>query len=449
MNIGFISLGCAKNRVDTEIMIGILKKSGYRIVESLNKADLIIVNTCGFINAAKEEAINTIIKTGKLKEEGRLQYLIATGCLSQRYGTELLDEMPELDGVIGISSFTGIDRAIEAVVAGKRISWIENPPSQFIEEGPRSITTPAGSAYLKIAEGCNNRCSYCTIPLIRGQLRSKPVEKVITEARELVDKGIKELVVIAQDTAAYGSDLYGKSSLPQLLKKLCQVNGLEWIRIMYLHPAHLNDEIIETVATETKILPYLDIPIQHAADKILSSMNRKHDYDALNSLIIKLKKSIANLVLRTTLMVGYPGEEENDFKELLDFMVQNEFDWLGAFSYAAEDGTVAERLDNQIPDEVKEERKNTVLRLQNGITRKKNITRLNKIEPILISSGISKNLFIGRGYYQAPEVDGITLVKTETRLSRGEIINVQLKGVRDYDMIGEYINESSKQPHFT
>jgi ribosomal protein S12 methylthiotransferase len=443
VNIGFISLGCPKNRVDTEIMMGILKKAGHRIVDSLHKADLIIVNTCGFITAAKEEAINTIIQTGKLKKTGGLKYLLATGCLSQRYGTELLDEMPELDAVIGISSFTSIDKAIEAVIAGERIVWVDEPPASFIEEGPRTLTTPAGSAYLKIAEGCSNRCSYCAIPLIRGNLRSRPADQVLSEAEGLVAAGVKELVIIAQDTAVYGADLANGIGLPELLTSLGEINGLEWIRLMYLHPSHLNDNIINVVAREPKIVPYLDIPIQHTSDKILENMNRKHNREDLNSLIIKLRKSIPGLVLRTTLMVGYPGEDSNDFSNMLEFVRENEFDWLGVFSFVPEEGTAAARLDNQVPEEIKEERKDAILRLQSGITRKKNISRLNRVERILISSEISKNLYLGRGYYQAPEVDGVTLVKSETKLSRGTFVNVQLKGVRDYDTIGEYINESS------
>lgn len=443
MNIGFISLGCSKNRVDTEIMIGILKKSGYHMVNVLEKADLIIVNTCGFITAAKEEAINTIISTGKLKQTGRLQYLIATGCLSQRYGGQLLDEMPELDGVVGISSFINIDKIVAKIISGQRLVAVNDPPREFVEQGPRILTTPPGSAYLKIAEGCNNRCSYCSIPYIRGNLRSKPMEKVIMEARELTSKGIKELVLIAQDTAVYGHDLYGGNKLSALLVKLCDIEDLRWIRIMYLHPAHLDEKTIEVMASENKVLPYMDLPIQHASDKILTDMNRKHDSQYLKNLIIKLRNKIDKLVLRTTIMVGYPGEDEKQFNELYNFVQNNEFDWLGVFTYAAEEGTPAAIMNNQVSEQLKNERKNIILKLQNEITRKKNILRTNSIEPILVSEQIKNNLFIGRGYFQAPEVDGITLVKSESRLPRGEIVNVKLKGVRDYDMIGEYIDESS------
>ena len=444
MNIGFISLGCSKNQVDTEIMIGIMKKSGYKIVNVLEKADIIVINTCGFINEAKEEAINTIIKTGKLKAEGRLQYLLATGCLAQRYGEELLDEMPELDGIVGISSFTDIDNAVQRIQSGERVAMLAKPSEVFMEKGPRVLTTPAGSAYLKITEGCNNRCSYCAIPLIRGNLRSRPRNEVIQEARELAAGGIRELVVVGQDTAMYGADLVGSGDLPNLLKELVTIDELEWIRLMYLHPAHIDEQIINIVAKENKVLPYLDIPVQHAANNVLKNMNRKHDFELLNYLIKRLREQVNNLVLRTTVMLGFPGESEDDFKLLYDFVGETEFDWLGAFSYAPEEGTTAYTMPEQVPEEVKQQRRDSIMRLQKRITRKKNMSRIDKDEKILISSHLSKNLYVGRGYFQAPEVDGITMVKSESKLVKGSFINVHLKGIRNYDMIGEPINEYSK-----
>jgi len=444
VNIGFISLGCSKNQVDTEIMIAIMKKSGYKIVNGLEKADIIIINTCGFINEAKEEAINTIIETGKMKAAGRLQYLLATGCLVQRYGEELLDEMPELDGIVGISSFTDIDNAVQRIQAGERVALLAKPSEVFMEKGPRVLTTPAGSAYLKITEGCNNRCSYCAIPLIRGNLRSRPRDEVIQEARELVAGGIRELVVVGQDTAMYGADLVGSGDLPNLLKELVTIDELEWIRLMYLHPAHVDEQIIDIVAKENKVLPYLDIPVQHAANNVLKNMNRKHNCDQLNYLMKSLKEKVNNLVLRTTVMLGFPGESEDDFKLLYDFVGETEFDWLGAFSFAPEEGTTAYTMPGQVPEEVKQQRRDSIMRLQKRITRKKNMSRINKDEKILISSHLSKNLYVGRGYFQAPEVDGITMVKSESKLVKGSIVNVHLKGIRNYDMIGEPINEYSE-----
>ncbi len=444
MKVGFISLGCPKNQVDTEIMIATMKKAGYKIVDRLEKADIIIINTCGFINDAKEEAIDTIIETGKLKAGGRLQYLLATGCLAQRNGQELLDEMPELDGVVGISSFIDIDKVVMRVLEGERVVHISEPPAVFIEKGPRILTTPLGSAFLKITEGCNNRCSYCAIPLIRGNLRSCPRAEIVKEARELVARGVKELVVIGQDTAMYGSDLAGGGDLPRLLNDLVKIDGLEWIRLMYLHPAHFSQELVDIIAGEGKVLPYLDIPVQHASAKVLQAMNRKHDADQLRSLMERLHEQVEGLVLRTTVMLGFPGETEEDFNRLYDFVKETEFDWLGAFVFNPEEGTVAFDLPGQVALELKQERRDAIMRLQQTITRQKNLTRLNRNEKILISSQVSSNLFIGRGYFQAPEVDGITMVKSGAKLVKGSFVNVRLKGIRNYDMIGEPADEYSE-----
>jgi ribosomal protein S12 methylthiotransferase len=444
VKVGFISLGCPKNQVDTEIMIAVMKKAGYKIVDGLERAEIIIINTCGFINDAKEEAINTIIETGKMKERGCLQYLLATGCLAQRNGQELLEEMPELDGVVGISFFTDIDKVVIRVLEGERVALIGEPPEIFMEKGQRILTTPAGSAYLKITEGCNNRCAYCAIPLIRGNLRSNSRDEIVREAQELVTRGVRELVVLGQDTAMYGADLVGKGDLACLLKELTAIDGLEWIRLMYLHPAHIDQQLIDTIAGEDKVLPYLDIPVQHAASRVLKNMNRKHDANQLNSLIQNLRKQVDKLVLRTTVMVGFPGESEDDFQSLYDFVKATEFDWLGAFTFTPEEGTVAFTMPGQLSDDIKVERRDAIMRLQKSITRKKNMARLNKFEKILISSQVSKNLYIGRGYFQAPGVDGITMVKSGSKLVKGNFVNVLLKGIRNYDMIGEPADEYSE-----
>ncbi|MEA4925567.1 MAG: 30S ribosomal protein S12 methylthiotransferase RimO [Syntrophomonadaceae bacterium] len=444
MNVGFISLGCSKNRVDTEIMIAIMKNSGYKIVNKLDRAEIIIINTCGFIDDAKEEAINTIIETGKMKTAGFLRYLVATGCLAQRYGQELLDEMPELDGIVGISFFTEIDQVISRIQQGERVALSGKPPAVFIEKGTRILTTPPGSAYLKITEGCNNRCSYCAIPLIRGNLRSRPQPEIVREARELADRGVRELVLVGQDTAVYGSDLDEPFDLPSLLAEMNKIVGLEWIRLMYLHPAHINERIIDAIAADNKVLPYLDIPIQHSADRVLKNMNRKHDYQHLDSLIQRLRERIDRLVLRTTVMLGFPGETETDYQCLYDFVKTTRFDWLGAFAFRLEEGTPAYTMPGAVPEAVKAERLAAIMRLQQGITRRKNMDRLNAREPVLISSQASKNLYIGRAYFQAPEVDGITMVKTGAKLVKGSLVEVQLKAIRDYDMIGELVDEYSE-----
>ncbi|NLB51565.1 MAG: 30S ribosomal protein S12 methylthiotransferase RimO [Syntrophomonadaceae bacterium] len=439
MNIGFISLGCAKNQVDTEIMMGLVKNSEHKVVNNIDKADLVVVNTCGFINEAKEEAIDTIIDMGRLKENGSLRYIIAAGCLAQRYGDELMSELPELDGITGIGTYHGILELIDKIVKGERPSQLSIPPETFIEKGERVLSTPPGSAYLKITEGCNNHCAYCAIPLIRGQLRSADQIDLVKEAKSLAKRGIKELVILGQDTAMYGKDLEVKCDLPNVLKDLSRVEGIEWIRLMYLHPAHINEQIIDIIAQENKIIPYLDIPVQHASAKVLKRMNRGHDLDYLNSLMHKLRTSIQGLVLRTTVMTGFPGESKDDFQILLDFVKDSKFDWLGCFAYSPEEDTPAALFENQIPDEIKEMRMNQILRIQKKITRQKNISRLEQIQKILITGQKSRNLYTGRGYFQAPDVDGITIVKTQKKLVKGEFAEVKLKGIRLYDMIGEIV----------
>ncbi|MGR6835691.1 30S ribosomal protein S12 methylthiotransferase RimO [Syntrophomonas erecta] len=441
MNIGFVSLGCAKNRVDTEVMMGLLKQVGHRIVSSPKRAELIIINTCGFITPAREEAIDTIISMGNLKVSGQLKFLIATGCLSQLFAEELLDEMPELDGVVGISSFLDIVSIIERVSSGERVKAVAPPPEQFVEQGPRILTTPPGLAYVKIAEGCDNRCSYCMIPQIRGSLRSRPMASIMEEAHRLVEEGARELVIVAQDPTVYGRDLHKEVGLTGLIKQLDRLGGDIWIRLMYLHPDHITPEIIETIAIAKKVIPYLDIPIQHASAGVLKRMNRRFDPAMLEELFKHIKEEIPGIVLRTTAMVGFPGEKDRDFEELCSFINRIKFDWLGAFSYQAEEGTPACQLAGQVPEEVKEERRRILLKIQSGITRKKNIDHLNRIEPVLISDKVASNLYIGRTYFQAPEVDGVTMVKTDHQLPRGEFTPVLLKGVRKYDLIGELVDE--------
>jgi len=437
VNVGFISLGCPRNQVDTEIMMDILKKSGHRIVNTIERADVVVINTCGFITDAKQESIDTIIETGRLKDSGAVKYIVAAGCLVQRYGQELIEEMPELDGVLGISRFKEIHRAISAIENGEKPVMLGDAPTEYIENGPRVLTTPPGMAYLKIAEGCNNFCSYCAIPAIKGRLRSRPIEDIEQEARLLVKKGIKELVIIAQDTAAYGMDIYNKRSLPEVLKKLSAIDELSWLRVMYLHPAHFDRELIESIAREEKVIPYLDIPIQHVSNRILEKMNRRHDFRHLQTLISDLRSEIDDLVLRTTVMLGFPGEDEQDYKQLYDFVADTRFDCLGTFAFTPEEGTRAELMDNQVPVEIAQQRVDSIMRLQKKISRDKNINRIGRKEQILVSSQLDKNLYIGRGYYQAPEIDGVTIIKTPVRLKKGEFVEVELKGVRDYDMIGE------------
>ncbi|WP_054694715.1 30S ribosomal protein S12 methylthiotransferase RimO [Syntrophomonas palmitatica] len=445
MDIGFISLGCAKNRVDTEVMMGLLKKEGHRIVNTLERAEAVIINTCGFIEEAKQEAIDTILDTALLKNRGGLKYLLATGCLCQRYGEELFAEMPELDAVVGISYFTSINDIIAALEKGSRLMQV-GPTSAFYEEAAlRVLTTPPGSAYLKINEGCNNRCSYCTIPNIRGVLRSRSHQDIWREAKKLAASGIKELVLIAQDTAAYGLDQGSEPQLPTLLHELNNIDGLAWIRLMYLHPSHISSELIEAIAQHNKVLPYLDIPVQHADSDILKRMNRQYDAGFLRKLIKKVRSELDSPVLRTTIMVGFPGEDDNKFNTLLEFIEEIKFDWLGAFAFVPEEGTSAARMAGQIPEEIKQERLEQVLGLQRKISRQKNIDRINRLEKVLVSSQLDHSLYLGRAGFQAPEVDGVTLIRSEQKLKKGDFALVKLQAVRNnMDLIGEAVYESTE-----
>jgi ribosomal protein S12 methylthiotransferase len=442
VNVGLISLGCSKNRVDSEIILYRLKKAGYKLVSQPEKADLIIINTCAFIEEARQEAIDRIIETGLLKSRGSLKYLVVAGCMAQRYGSYLMEEMPELDGVLGISHCDEIDKIIEAIQSGQRVTACAEPERQSQAWTGRILTTPPGMAYLRIADGCDNRCSYCAIPGIRGGLRSRPLQDLLEEARHLVtQQQVRELVVIAQDTAAYGTDIYGRKSLPDLLDGLQKIEELQWIRLMYLHPAHMDDAILDAIASNKSVLPYLDIPVQHASDRTLRAMNRKHDSTQLKGLLAELRRRIEGLVLRTTVMTGFPGESGDDFQRLYDFIAESAFDWLGAFRYNPEEDTAASLMPDQVPPEISQERLDLIMKLQNRITRSKNIARIGSQEPVLITEKVSNHLYIGRGYYQAPEVDGITMIKSTRALPKGQLMRVELKAVRNYDMIGEVADE--------
>lgn len=444
MKVGFINLGCAKNRVDSEVMMGLVKKAGHQLVDRVEQAEAVIINTCGFISEAQEETIDTILETGRLKEKGRLRYLIAVGCLTQRYGSQLYEEIPELDGIWGLLNPSECQANLDSVFSGTRVFSINQPPDRFIEQGQRIISTPPGWAYLKAVEGCDNHCRYCSIPAIKGPLRSRPVEELVKEAEQLVNRGIKELIVIGQDTAVYGRDLYGKPVLAELINRLDGVKGLKWLRFMYLHPAHITGEMIDALARGKKVVPYLEIPIQHASSRILSAMGRRHDKEHLVKLFRDIRAALPGVALRTTVMLGFPGETEEDFQELLEFIEAIKFDWLGAFTFQAQEGTPAYNMPEQIDDEIKARRKDMVMSVQKHISRKKNIERLNTRQKVLVSSSASKSFFIGRAAFQGPEVDGVTIVKSEKSLKRGCFYEVLLKAVRDFDMIGEVVNEPAQ-----
>jgi ribosomal protein S12 methylthiotransferase len=421
-------------------MMSAVKKAGHQLIFQLEKAEIVIINTCGFIEDAQQEAVNTIIETGKLKRDGIIKYILATGCLPQRFGGQLLDELPELDGILGVGHIHDINQAILELENNNRpVCKIGAIPAEFTEKGDRVLTTPHGSAYLKITEGCDNHCSYCTIPSIRGGLRSRPWPELLEEAAGLVENGVRELVLIGQDTAVYGLDLYRQNSLPDLLKRLDTIEELDWIRLMYVHPAHLDKETVRILARDNKIIPYMDWPIQHVADRILKKMNRSYGRNYLRNTLRELRDNIAGLTLRTTVMVGFPGETEDEFKELRDFIGEAAFDWLGAFAFQSEEGTPASLMEEQIPEEIKNRRLDEILGLQKKITRERNVRRINSRQKILISSRQDKNLYLGRGYFQAPEVDGLTLVKSAGKLKKGNMAEVLLQAVRAYDMIGEVV----------
>jgi ribosomal protein S12 methylthiotransferase len=447
LDIGFISLGCAKNQVDTEIMIGLLKKAGHRIVSRVEKADAVVVNTCGFITSAQEEAVDTILEMAELKRGG-LQFLLVAGCLTQRFGEQLREDLPEVDAFLGIASYLRIPEAIAELQGGRKVFWVEPPSAKFVETGPRVLTTPRGFAYLKIAEGCDNRCSYCTIPSIRGSLRSNSIAALVEESRRLIGQGAKELVVIAQDTAAYGADRNGRGDssedLSALLEALSPLPGLEWLRLMYLHPHSITDRLIQTIKNCPAVVPYFDVPVQHIADTILTRMNRKDRGRDIAATLAALRREIPEAVLRTTVMVGFPGESEEDFAALYQFVAETEFDWLGAFIFEPQEGTPAAALPEQVLPDVARERYERILALQQDIVRVKNKRRLQQREPVLITGKKQSGLYVGRAYFQAPEVDGVVLVKSTQELAPGELVPVNFTAIRHYDMIGELDVEYTK-----
>ncbi|NLW44669.1 MAG: 30S ribosomal protein S12 methylthiotransferase RimO [Syntrophomonadaceae bacterium] len=436
MKVGFISLGCSKNLVDTEHMMGALKAAGHEIVNNPELADAVVVNTCGFIDEAKKEAIDTIVEMGLLKELGKFRILLATGCLAQRYPDELLRELPELDAVVGVKDYLRLPEILDACMAGERQKAVSGWPENYTLQTGRVISTPPGWAYLKIAEGCNNRCSYCAIPGIRGPLRSRPRAELIKEARDLAEAGVKELVLVAQDTTAYGRDLVPGESLRGLVEKLGEIEGIEWIRVMYLYPSGNAEEILSVLKLK-KVVPYLDIPLQHGSDRILKLMGRRYNRRVVFDLIEKLRAEITGLALRTTLMTGFPGESEDDHRENMELLEQLQFDWAGVFAYSKEDGTVAGRMEPEVLPEVAHERRRQLLELQQRISQKKNRQRVGQQASVLVESRISPDSYRGRAYFQAPEVDGAVLIKANRSLQTGSFVTVSFYRAYGYDLIGE------------
>lgn len=440
MKVGFVSLGCSKNLIDTEMAIGLFKKNKFEIVNDVEKAEIIVVNTCGFIESAKEEAINTILEMAEYKENGKCKYLIAMGCLVQRYSEELRKAIPEVDLFLTIDDYNDFWNKICELVDGES-KEIKNSCNQ-LEYMDRVISTGTETAYLKIAEGCSNRCTYCAIPYIRGPYVSRPFEDILEEAKKLSEKGIKELIVIAQDTTRYGEDLYGKSRLSELLQELCKIDGFKWIRFLYAYPESITDELIETVKQNDKICSYFDIPIQHISDTVLKRMNRRTTGKQIEDLIIKIKSKIPDAVLRTSLIVGFPGETVEDFDKLYEFVNKGYFGKLGVFMYSKEDGTPAARLKEQIHHNTKKKRYNQIMSIARDISSKNLESHMGNTYDVLIENITFDNKFyIGRTYMDIPETDGTVIIKNTKGNLLGQFIKCKITGVKNYDLVGEICDE--------
>lgn len=440
MKILFISLGCDKNLADTEYMLGKLERKGYTFTDDELEAEIIVVNTCCFIHDAKEESIQTLLEMGQLKEEGNAKVLIATGCLAERYKDEIQTEIPEVDAIVGTNAIDKIVEAVEKALQkenGNQLADINSAPA-FGKE--RIVTTGGHFAYLKIAEGCNKNCTYCIIPKVRGHYRSIPMEHLLESARELADKGVKELILVAQETTLYGMDLYGKKMLPELLRKLCEISGLYWIRILYCYPEEITEELITVIKEEKKICNYLDIPIQHCSDDILKKMGRRTNENSLRAMIGKLREEIPDICLRTTLITGFPGETENDHEKNMAFVDEMEFDRLGVFTYSPEENTKAAEFPEQIDESVKEDRQAEIMELQQEIAFYKAEEMIGKKVLVMIEGKVAdENAYVGRTYKDAPNVDGLIFVNTDEELMTGDFALVKVTGSYEYDLIGEIV----------
>ena len=439
MKLLFISLGCDKNLVDSEMMMGLLHDRGYEFTDNEEEADIIVINTCGFINDAKEESINTILEMAKYKENN-LKALIVAGCLVERYKNEILQELPEIDAIVGTTAFDKICDVVDDVLADKKHNELESINKMCRPDVKRIITTGGYYSYLKIAEGCDKHCTYCSIPMIRGAYRSVPMDELVKEAEYLADNGVKELIIVAQEITVYGKDLYGEKKLPELLHRLCKIPGIQWIRLLYCYPEEITDELIETIRTEKKICHYIDMPIQHASDKILKAMGRRTNNAELRNIISKLRKEIPDICLRTTLITGFPGETEEDHQILLDFIDEMKFDRLGVFTYSPEEDTKAASLDNQVDEEVKLCRKDEIMELQQEISMDKSERLVGKeIEVIIEGKASDEDVYVGRSYMDAPSVDGYVFINSEEELMSGDFAKVRIVKAMEYDLIGDLI----------
>ena len=440
MKILFISFGCDKNLVDTEVMLGLLASRGYEMTDDETQADVIVINTCCFIHDAKEESIQNILEMAEYKKQGRIKALIVTGCLAQRYRQEIIDEIPEVDEVLGTTAYDKILDAVDAALAGEHEVILSELDALPLPDTKRLVTTGGHFAYLKIAEGCDKHCTYCIIPKIRGNFRSVPMEHLLKEAQELADQGVKELILVAQETTLYGKDLYGKKSLHVLLKELCKIPGIRWIRILYCYPEEITDELIQVMKEEPKICHYLDLPIQHANDTILGRMGRRTSKQELVDIIGKLRSEIPDICLRTTLITGFPGETKEQHEELMEFVDEMEFDRLGVFTYSPEEDTPAAEMPDQIDEEVKLDRQAELMELQQEIAFDNAEDMVGREVLVMIEGKVAdENAYVGRTYRDAPNVDGLIFINTDEELLSGDFAKVKVTGAVDYDLIGELL----------
>ena len=443
--VGMVSLGCPKNQMDAELMLAKLEQAGFELVAESGLADVVIVNTCGFIEDAKKESIENILEFAQLKQEGRIQRIIVTGCLAERYQEELVTELPECDGVLGLGANGDIVEAVRRVMSGEKTVRFPDKDCWSLE-GDRLQTTPSFFAYLRIGDGCNNCCTYCAIPSIRGRLRSRPMESLLAEAEKLAADGVKELILVAQDTTLYGTDLYGEARLPQLLRGLCGIEGIRWIRLLYCYPEHITDELLDVMAAEDKVLNYMDIPIQHVSGKVLAAMNRTGDTRTLRELFARIRDRVPGIVLRTTVMTGFPGEGEAEFVELCQFIQDVKFERLGCFAFSPEEGTVAASLPGQIEEEEKQRRRDIVMEEQTRISDAYNQAQVGKTIPVLVESyDRYAECWFGRSEGDAPDIDGKVFFSCPRgAVQPGRLVQVNITDAMDWDLMGEYVDESAQ-----
>ena len=438
--VGFISLGCSKNLVDTEVMLRTLYDAGFEITPDETEAEIIVINTCGFIESAKQESIENILDAAKLKEWGKCRHIVVTGCLAERYRDEIMQEMPEVDAIIGVGSLEDITEACSAVLRGEKYSSFKDKETSRLG-GERILTTDEHTAYLKIAEGCDNKCTYCAIPMIRGRLRSRPIEDIVKEAQDLEAMGVKELNLIAQDTSRYGLDLYGEYSLAKLVRAITEATSIPWIRLLYCYPDKITDELIEELANNPRLVKYMDIPIQHISDKMLKAMNRHGGKELIRDAVRRLREGVPGIVLRSTAMVGFPGETEEDFCELCEFIKEARFDRFGAFTYSAEEGTLAAEFDGQIDEQIKQDRYDVLMQTQLTVAEELGAAKVGSVQTVLCDGyDTVAEVYYGRSYADAPDVDGkVYFTSPRRKINTGAFVQVKITEAMDYDLVGEVI----------